>query len=142
MPWFNSGQHPQKIHVPELHFLGEQDGVPERELKGCLTDLLRRDQRVQRAYLARVGYGEQSPAAVALCLRSQSGPDRGLAEIVAETFASMFGAHEHLDIIFVDEEQEAKVSKVCSPFFDCGKPKRSQTDNVSLKKGFKPFWPE
>jgi hypothetical protein len=71
-----------------------------------------------KAYLAQVAYGERSPMAVALCLRSQFGPDRGVAEKIGEIFASMFGGHEHLDIIFLDKEEESELSKVCPPFFD------------------------
>jgi hypothetical protein len=29
----------------------------------------------------------------------------------------MFGGHEHLDIIFLDYQQEFELAKVCSPFF-------------------------
>ena len=119
MSSFNSKskKHPEEIRVAKLHFLGEQDGVPERELKNCLTEFFQRDQRILTAYLARVAYGEQSPMVVALCLRSKFGPDRAVAEKVGKIFASMFGDHEHMDIIFLDDQQESVLAKVCSPFF-------------------------
>jgi SseB protein C-terminal domain len=124
--WYNprSKKHPEEIQVPKLRFLGEQDGVSERELKSCLTEFFRRDQSVLTAYLARVAYGEQSPMVVALCLRSHFGPDRGVAETIGKIFASMFGGHEHLDIIFLDDKQESELAKVCSPFF--GDPTRNR----------------
>ena len=120
MSWFNpkSKKHPEEIQVPQLQFLGEQDGPPERELKSRLAEFFRRDQSVNTAYLARVAYGDTS-LAVTLCLRSQFGPDRGLAEKVGTIFASMFGGHEHLDI-FLSEAQEAELMKVCKPFFQAG----------------------
>lgn len=119
MWWFNpkSKKHAEEIQVPKVSFLGEQDGVPERELKSRLVEFFQRDQSVVKAYLAQVAYSEQSPMAVALCLRSQFGLDRGVAEKIGKIFASMFGGHEHLDIIFLDDQQESKLAKVCSPFF-------------------------
>jgi SseB protein C-terminal domain len=119
MSWFNpkSKKHPEEIQVPQIRFFGEQDGVPERELKSRLAEFFERDQSVRKAYLARVGYDEHSPVAVALCLRTQFGPDRGVAEKVGKIFATMFGAHEHLDIMFLGNEEESELAKVCPPFF-------------------------
>jgi hypothetical protein len=99
MSWFNPSpkKHPQKMMVAQPHFLGEQDGTPEHELKERLVAFFHRDQSVQTAYLARVRYGEQGAVNVALCLRTQFGPDGGLAEKVGRIFATMFGSHEHLD---------------------------------------------
>jgi hypothetical protein len=34
---------PEKVQVREIHFLGEQDGPPERILKSRLNDLFLRD---------------------------------------------------------------------------------------------------
>lgn len=56
--------------------------------------------------------------AVALCLRARFGPERSLAESGGRIFASMFGSHEHLDIIFLTEVQEAELATVCKPFFE------------------------
>jgi hypothetical protein len=118
--WFKSKytKHPEKIQVPKLRFWGEQDGVPERELKDRLIEFFQCDQTILRAYLARVAYSDRSPLVIALCLRSEFGPDRGVVEKIGKIFASMFGSHEHLDIIFLDGQQESELAKVCSPFFD------------------------
>jgi hypothetical protein len=120
MSWLktDSKEHPEEIRVLKLRFLGEQDGVPERDLKRRLTGFFWRDRSILTAYLARVTYGEQSLAAVALCLRSKFGPDRGVAEKIGKIFASLFGDHEHLDIIFLADEQESELAKVCPPFFE------------------------
>ena len=119
MSWFKPKpkQHPQQVAVPHLRFFGEQDGPPERELKERLAQFFQHDQSVMAAYLATVAPDAQVPVNVALCLRTQFGSDPGLAEKVGRIFATMFGPREHLDIIFLDDEQEAELAKVCSPFF-------------------------
>ena len=120
MSWLKpkSKRHPEEIHPPQLCFIGEQDGPPERELKGRLAIFFRRDQSVQTAYLARVSYDDPSRIGVALCLRTQFGADPGMAEKIGKIFASMFGTHEHMDIIFLNEQQEAQLTKVCAAFFN------------------------
>jgi len=113
---------PDKIQVPKLRFLGDQDGVPERELKDRLVKFFQCDQTILRACLVRVAYSDVSSPVVGLCLHSEFDPDRGLVSKIGKIFASMFGSHEHLDIIFLDDKQEYELGKVCSPFF--GNPKR------------------
>jgi hypothetical protein len=117
MPWSQPmpASHPKEIHVPRVDFLGEQDGAVERELKTRLSAFFKRDRSVYTAYLARVGVVGQ--ASVALCLKSQFGPDRGLAEKVGSIFRTIFNAQTHLDIIFLSEAQETELAKVCRPFF-------------------------
>jgi len=121
MSWFTteSKNHPKELGVSQLRFLGEQDGPPERELKGRLSEFFRRDQLVSVAYLALVAYEDKS-IAVALCLRSQGGPDRRVAEDIGRIFASMFGGHEHLDIVFLSKAQEGELMRVCQAFFHVG----------------------
>lgn len=107
---------PQEMQVSEVHFLGEQDGAPERLLKSRLTEFFQRDKSIYRAYLARTSLEGQ--ASVALCVKTQFGADRGLAEKIGAIFGMVFNAHEHLDIIFLSEQQEPQVKRVCSTFFD------------------------
>lgn len=108
--------HPQEMHVSEVQFVGEQDGAPERLLKGRLTGFFQRDKSVHRAYLARTSLEGQ--ASVALCVKTQFGADRGLAEKIGAIFGMIFNAREHLDIIFLSEQQESQLKRVCSTFFD------------------------
>ena len=54
---------------------------------------------------------------IALCLSCTDGPNQKLAEVVCEFFGSIFGAHEHLDIVFVGEDQESALRRVCRPFY-------------------------
>jgi hypothetical protein len=107
----------QKLRVSRLRFIGEQDGLPERELKARLTVFFRRNRSVKRAYLAKVMYGSAEPANVALCLCKGLGPDDTLAHKVGSIFSSMFGTDAHMDIVFVNDAQESALSRVCPPFF-------------------------
>ncbi|SRR6266480_412992 len=107
--------HPHEMRVSELRFLGEQDGAPERLLKSRLTEFFQRDKSVHRAYVAKASFEGQ--IGVALCLRTKFGPDRGLAEKIGTIFGTIFNAHEHLDIIFLSDQQESELTKVCSAFF-------------------------
>lgn len=119
MSWFKQSpkRHPQKLEVQRLQFLGEQDGPPERELKGKLSEFFRRDQSVKTAYLAKVSYREQTSTNVALCLRTLYGSDPGMAEKIGRIFSSMFGEQEHMDIVFLNEAQDTELAKICNPFF-------------------------
>src|SRR4029077_18035942 len=108
--------HPQEMQVSEVQFLGEQDGPPERLLKRRLTEFFQRDQSIHRADLARTSL--EGHASVALCVKTQFGADRGLAEKIGAIFGMIFNAHEHLDIIFLRDKQECQLKTVCSTFFD------------------------
>lgn len=112
-----SSRSPKKLSVPQVHFLCEQDGPPELLLKGRVAAFFREINTVQRAYLARVTYGDGNNAGVAMCIRAYVGFDEWLVQVVGEIFASIFGAHEHLDIVFLDSAQERELSKICKPFF-------------------------
>jgi hypothetical protein len=103
-----------------IRFVGEQDGVPERELKERVAPLLVGSGAVERAYLARVAYGSSSPEVVALCLRATRPEDALLGEI-GVVFASMFGRDQHLDMLFIDGDQDRELARVCPPFYKAGK---------------------
>ncbi len=105
----------QALHVPEVQFLGEQDGPPERLLKERLSSAFFFHPSLKEAYLAQVRYADE--ICVALCIRSVDGPSQILAEVVAGVFGSIFGAREHLDIVFVDDDHEAALRRVCRPFY-------------------------
>lgn len=103
-----------------MFFLGEQDGLPERELKKQLAKLFDSAAWVRAAYLARVSYEEMGPVHVALCASGQPGQNRIFGERVGAIFSSIFGSHEHLDVIWLMPEQEATLASVCRPFFSGG----------------------
>lgn len=110
-----SRKEPRAIHVSEVRFLGEQDGQPERLLKGRLTESFKQRGEVQRAYLAQVISGDQ--AGVVLCVRVRQGADPNLVQEVGSIFASIFATQAHLDILFLSESQETALRNVCTPFY-------------------------
>jgi hypothetical protein len=110
-------KHPQEINVSQIHFLGEQDGPPEQVLKEKLMDFFQQDRNIIAAYLAQIHFGDPSQAGVALCLKTQFGTDRDVVEKISQIFSSIFGTHEHMDIIFLNDAQETELVKVCQPFF-------------------------
>ena len=116
MKLFKSKNHAEEIRIPRARFLQEQDGPTECELKKRIAECLSCNDSVRHAYLARARYADDS-CNVALCLRTELGPDRKLVEEIGKIFASLFASHEHLDIMFLSEAQEAEVMAVCKPFF-------------------------
>jgi hypothetical protein len=100
-----------------VDFLGEQDGPSEQALKAALLAQLLRHTPVERAYLARVGFGPGEPPQVALCLAPPAANGRGLLDHIGQVFAGQFAREAHLDIIFVNDEQETDLGRVCRPFY-------------------------
>lgn len=109
-----TGKRPlDQRQVQTLVFLGEQDGPPERELKNQLVAVVLGGSQIQRAYLARIeADGERC---VALCLRGPA--DMEIVRQVFGVFGGIFGAHEHLDTLFLDESEEHDLRRVCAPFY-------------------------
>jgi hypothetical protein len=101
--------------VRGIRFLGSQEGHSERRFMEAVAEILR--GTVERAYLARVEYRDNAPSAVALCLRS-TGSQESLVESISAIFSRMFGREQHLDIMFLTEDQEHELACVCRPFFE------------------------
>jgi len=113
-----SDASPESFRVPEVRFFGEQDGPPERHLKELLRDLFHDRPSAERAYLAVVSFEEAAPQEVALCLRTKFGADPKLVREIDEVFGPIFAARVPLDIMFLTEEQEKDLAKVCRRFFE------------------------
>lgn len=116
MPLEPSPKKFEEVCVPQVRFVGEQDGPPEQLLKDRLVELFRQDKTVSTAYLAKVDLGNGS-IGVILGLRTTSGPNKQVVEKVGKIFASIFAGREHLDILFLSEAQEAQLKQVCGVFF-------------------------
>jgi hypothetical protein len=112
----NKERPSEEILLPNISFIGEQKGAPEDKLKNALINFFQRDKSVAKAYLAKIGGGQN--VNVALCLRTQFGIDRGMVEKIGTIFATVFNSKEHLDIIFLNDHQEKDIVKVCQPFFE------------------------
>lgn len=109
---------PDEFRAQSIEFLGEQDGAPERELKGRLTRVFEHRADVSRAYLARVQYGSTVDCSVVLALAADARQAKDLVGEVGGVFAATFNSSEHLDIVFLSEEQEVLLAQVCDPFFE------------------------
>ena len=102
---------------PTITFLGEREGKPERELKSALRRRFTDMRTVERAYLARVRYGNAGPGEVALALVVSAGDQAAVVGAVNEVFHAQFNTSQHLDIIFLTPTLERNLSSVCPPFY-------------------------
>lgn len=120
MSWFQrkNSRPAEQLRAPVIKFIGEQDGLPERDLKALFVELFREKPTVQGAYLARADYGDATGANVALCVKSSIGEDTALVSAVSAVFGEMFNTHEHLDILFIRDDQEQQLRAVCRPFYE------------------------
>jgi hypothetical protein len=110
---------PETICPPRIEFVGEQSGPVEDDLKARFRQVFRNSVNVQRAYLARLSYGEPSSAhSVALCIFSSTDVDQSLQEHLGKIFTELFKPGEHLDILFVRSDQEEQLKSVCRPFYE------------------------
>ncbi len=100
-----------------VRFLGEQAGVPETLLKRTLVSAFPRFPSVERAYLARLGFGSSRSPSVALCIAPAHASSRALLDEVELVFAAQFAADAYLDVLFVDAQQESELQHVCPPFY-------------------------
>lgn len=115
---FSKSRKPKKIDVPQVKFIGEQDGPPERKLKTALGALFKDEAQILKAYLAIAEYTDGA-VNVALCLRTTAEPDEKIVHRVSEVFGALFNGKVHLDIMFLSPVQEDALGKVCNPFYIC-----------------------
>jgi len=108
----------EQLRVPKITFVCEQDGDTERDLKQSFFPLLEEREYVHSAYLARVTYNDSHELNVALCIRMDREDGNMLRKVIGETFAAKFNQQEHLDIIFISNEQEEELKQVCRPFYE------------------------
>jgi hypothetical protein len=101
-----------------LHFIGEQDGPAERDLKGRLTRVFEKQEVINLAYLATIQYSDEDTRSVALCLRCLSAAAAETAACAAsDVFFKMFGKGQRLDIIVLDDDAWRELRAVCKPFY-------------------------
>jgi len=102
-----------------IEFVGEKTGQAEDDLKARFRQVFSGCPAVRRAYLARLSYGEPtSRYSVTLCILSTSGPDHSLLAHLGRIFAEMFNEAEHLDMMFMGDDQERQLKAVCRPFYE------------------------
>lgn len=115
---FDSQRPPLEMRARAgVRFLGEHDAARERELKLALSGEFAQTPGVRSAYLARVSYGDESAADeadITLCIRSLAPEDAPFTGRVGRVFG---GRRAHLDVLFLSDEQEARLSAVCPAFY-------------------------
>lgn len=110
---------PEEFRPPHVEFLGEKTGPVEDDLKARFRHAFREFAGVRRAYLAILSYDEPSSGySVGLCIVSAAGMDQLLLERVRAIFAEMFNSQEHLDVLFMRDDQEQQLRNVCGPFYE------------------------
>lgn len=120
---------PEFRRVPEVRFLGEQDGEPERELKARLSAVLEPRPLVDRAYLAQVAYAGAQGVTVALCILGPEAPD--LAAAIGREFAKRaFGYRLHFD--GAGRDTRTGVQALLRP---AGAPDGTMSYNVAITPG-------
>lgn len=103
-----------------VYFSSEQDGKTEREFKNALCTMFIEQHVSVRAYLAQVKYNENNNEFnVALCVmtKEKDSTNTNVFHQIVKIFKSLFGGHEHLDVIFLNHQQEKDIREVCCPFF-------------------------
>ena len=115
--FLRNGQPTRVLRPERIHFVAEQDGIPERQLKAALTKVFDRFQSIDKAYLARVSHDESTETSVTLCLYSTQNVRLPLVEAMKQSFAALFNKDQHLDMLIVRSPQVPQLEAVCRPFY-------------------------
>jgi hypothetical protein len=108
-----------RFSASDIVFLGEQDGAPERRLKEAITVLLDLNAGVSRAYLARVRYDSGVTGGMLLGLLARDKRENGtLALQMDRAFGALFNTKAHLDVVFLDDDGDARIRQSCRPFYN------------------------
>ncbi|MCX7005328.1 MAG: hypothetical protein NTV22_18940 [bacterium] len=104
------------VRPTSIKFTGEQDGPRERMLKAALVTRFQADSMVKRAYLARLDIGEGFT--VGLCIKANPLPDLSYPEKISELFMKVMGPGGYLHILFLTDDQEIEIRRVCQSFYE------------------------
>ncbi len=100
-----------------IAFIGEQDGAYERRLKEAICVLLDLNATVARAYLVHASY-DGITGRVMLGLVTHDKKESGkLALQMDRAFGALFNTEAHLDVVFLDDEGDARIRRSCQPFY-------------------------
>ena len=100
-----------------VSFIGEQDGARELRLKEAISVLLDLSATVARAYLVRASY-DGITGGVVLGLVTHDKKESGkLALQMDRAFGALLNTDAHLDVVFLDDEGDARIRKTCRPFY-------------------------
>ena len=105
-----------EVRPTSIKFAGEQDGPREKILKAALVTLFQTDSIVKKAYLAHLDIGEGFT--VGLCLKANPLPDLSYPDKINELFMKVMGPGGYLHVLFLTDDQEIEVRRVCKPFYE------------------------
>jgi hypothetical protein len=105
----------------EIHFVSEQDGVAERAFKSSIVNILVQVPELSSAYLVRARFGGDVLESIVLAFRTKTSLSHSfLVEKTGVEFGKMFREEQHLDVLFLDADQERSLREICRPFFGVG----------------------
>jgi hypothetical protein len=100
-----------------IQFLGEQDGPSEQELKRQLSDFLRCEREIQKAYLVQIARDATSTPNVALCLVGEQTNILQVVQCCGTIYNELFQSTECIEVLFLNELQRSEVNLVARPFY-------------------------
>ncbi len=100
-----------------VHFLGEQDGPSEQDLKRQLSNYLSCEHEIEKAYLVRISYDATSPPKVALCLVGEQTNTLQVIQSVRTIFSELFQTTDGMEVLFLNELQKKEVGFAANPFY-------------------------
>jgi SseB protein C-terminal domain len=108
-----------QLSATDITLIGERDGAHERRLKEAITVLLDLNASVSRAYLvpARRDDGTAAGCMLLGLLRHDKQENGKLALQMDRVFGALFNTDAHLDVVFLDDEGDARFRKRCQPFY-------------------------
>jgi SseB protein C-terminal domain len=107
-----------QFSASKIAFISEQDGAYERRLKEAISVLLDLNATVARAYLARASY-DGITGSIMLGLVTHDKKESGkLALQMDRAFGALFNTEAHLDVVFLDDDGDARIRRTCQPFYN------------------------
>jgi hypothetical protein len=107
-----------KVRPAFIRFLHEQDGPRERKLKDVLIQFFEAEKVIHKAFLARLDIGDSAGITVGLCLKASPLPDESFVDRVEKLFLDVLGEGGFLHVLFLRDDQEAELMRVCKPFYE------------------------
>ncbi len=109
---------PHQFSATDIPFFGEPDGAHEQRLKEAITVLLDLYAGVSRAYLAWGRYDDGTTGRVLLgLLQHDMKENTKLALQMTRAFGALFNTKAHLDVVFLDDEGDARFRNSGPPFY-------------------------
>ena len=106
-----------QFSTSQVALIGERDGTREQRLKEAISVLLDLSATVARAYLVRAST-DGITSGVMLGLVTHDKKESGkLALQMDRAFGALFNTEAHLDVVFLDDEGDARIRESCPPFY-------------------------